>query len=423
MRSLRPYSVLFLALALPELGCFVSFDGYGPLDSPDASAGGASSRGGAATTGGASSEGGASTGGGGASSGGGTATGGAVNTGGAVSSTGGASPTTGGASATGGAVTTGGVPSTGGVASGGVTATGGAVASGGKVSTGGAPNTGGTVNTGGTANTGGTPATGGTVATGGAPATGGSSGITCPTSLAGSPLVEIPKPGGGIYCIDRTEVTNEAYAVFLASNPKSAASPAECAWNTVFTPEQNTDNCPSVPYDPAGAPKAPIACIDWCDAKRYCEWTGKRLCGAIGGGPTQAAKFADATHSEWYAACSKGGTLVYPYGNAFQVSYCTGLSNSGDQADDVASGPLCRGGYDGLYDMSGNVAEWEDSCTAASGKADACLVRGGSLYDDVDTTPSLACNSAKNGGAASAAPTTRRDLHSQGVGFRCCFDP
>ncbi|HEX3852492.1 MAG TPA: hypothetical protein VHW01_16095 [Polyangiaceae bacterium] len=57
---------------------------------------------------------------------------------------------------------------------------------------------------------------------------------------------------------------------------------------------------------------------------------------------------------------------------------CVGVDNS-------AIHPLasphtdCVGGYDALYDMSGNVAEWEDSCLANSGASDQCLDRGGQL--------------------------------------------
>ena len=51
----------------------------------------------------------------------------------------------------------------------------------------------------------------------------------------------------------------------------------------------------------------------------------------------------------------------------------------------------CAGkGYDGLYDMSGNVAEREDPCTGTSGATDSCLQRGGSYLDFERTKPAPA---------------------------------
>ena len=58
---------------------------------------------------------------------------------------------------------------------------------------------GGANNGGGGANNGGGGATAGSGGSAGNPA-------TCPTPLHGAFLVEIPTPGGGIFCIDRTEV-------------------------------------------------------------------------------------------------------------------------------------------------------------------------------------------------------------------------
>ena len=44
----------------------------------------------------------------------------------------------------------------------------------------------------------------------------------------------------------------------------------------------------------------------------------------------------------------------------------------------VASLPGCQGGYPGVFDMSGNVEEVEDSCDDAG----TCYSRGGSFVDD-----------------------------------------
>lgn len=399
IRSLPTASALLLVF-LPELGCFVSFDGYGPLeDKPDASVGGTSATGGAAATGGM----------GGQSSGG--ATGGATTGAGGQSS--------------GGAVGAGG-SSTGGVANSGGTSAGGATASGGLAATGGTASGG--ASTGGAGVTGGAPGTGG-LATGGASTGGagtGGSTVNCPGSLAGPRMIEVPRPGG-TYCIDQTEVTNENYAAFLASNPNPQGQDAECAWNTSFVPTStnNTEPCRVVQYDPTNKPKVPVSCIDWCDAKRYCQWAGKRLCGAMDGASLAPSDFANAAKSQWYSACSRAGTRDFPYGDVHDPEACADLDNAsgtGTHASDVMSFAGCTGGYTALFDMSGNVAEWEDSCAASSGAADSCLVRGGYLFSSAATPPTTLCHSSVANDTTPSPATARRDQRSEFIGIRCCYD-
>jgi formylglycine-generating enzyme len=247
----------------------------------------------------------------------------------------------------------------------------------------------------------------------------------CPVILEGPPLIEIPREGGGFYCMDRTEVTNEQYAAFLASTPSSASQDSACSWNTTFEPDTSTACAASesAKYDPLARPKVPVGCIDWCDAKRYCAWAGKRLCGAIGGGSNPPGSFADASASQWFRACSKSGTQKFPYGNTYNANYCNGADVAGYHPAPVASLPNCTGGYSGLFDMSGNVAEWEDSCSANSGASDNCLIRGGSI-DDIDVlTPSLLCHSSTPDDASPSPATAKRNAKNELIGIRCCLDP
>jgi hypothetical protein len=58
--------------------------------------------------------------------------------------------------------------------------------------------------------------------------------------------------------------------------------------------------------------------------------------------------------------------------------------------------------------MSGNVAEWEDSCENQTGPRDACHVRGGA-FNGV----------GQDVGCRSAAGLSRRSSAAH-VGFRCC---
>jgi formylglycine-generating enzyme required for sulfatase activity len=54
-------------------------------------------------------------------------------------------------------------------------------------------------------------------------------------------------------------------------------------------------------------------------------------------------------------ACGGAAQTAYPYGNNYDAAKCSAIATS------VATNLQCVGGYAGLYDMSGNVVEWEDS--------------------------------------------------------------
>jgi formylglycine-generating enzyme required for sulfatase activity len=205
----------------------------------------------------------------------------------------------------------------------------------------------------------------------------------------------------GSYCIDRTEVTNAQYASFVAfANAAPPKPTVECAWNTSFTPNYG--------WPASGAEQdLPVVGIDWCDAFAFCRWAGKRLCGAIGGGSVAAADGNDATRDQWYRVCSGAGVRGYPYGIDYDAGACNGASNA---RSNVGSHPGCVPiEHPGVFDLSGNVAEWEDLCTPVGpAQADTCRVRGGS---NDDSPTALACTSTFE---------PRRDYAIALIGFRCC---
>jgi formylglycine-generating enzyme required for sulfatase activity len=196
---------------------------------------------------------------------------------------------------------------------------------------------------------------------------------------------------GGSFFIEATEVTVGQYAAWLATTP-APKQQEPCAFNTTFEPGKFTGDNAMDACDSSfqwmleqANPDHPVTCVDWCDAKAYCEAQGERLCGRVGGGTVETAydmaidRFyvVEPSTSEWYLACSRGGTRTYPYGNTYEASACNGTSGL---LDDVGTSPQCVGGYNGLFDMSGNVAEWEDSCMAGAADA-ACIPRGGAFYN------------------------------------------
>jgi formylglycine-generating enzyme required for sulfatase activity len=226
--------------------------------------------------------------------------------------------------------------------------------------------------------------------------------------------VPITTPAG-TYAIDRFEVTVGDYQAFVAA-ASTDHLPSECAWKTSFDPAMSTAGGPRCPgwYTNALATNAltlPMACVDWCDAFAYCAWAHKRLCGKIGGGPAALANVADPSESQWYAACSAGGELEYPYGHTYEVGTCNDASINPEA---VGSRPGCEGGFAGIFDMSGNVVEWEDACDTNplnTAQRQTCAARGGAFYSG--TAPAdLAC--------ASAAMIATRDSVGPGIGFRCC---
>ncbi|MFH0922085.1 MAG: SUMF1/EgtB/PvdO family nonheme iron enzyme [Fibrobacterota bacterium] len=128
----------------------------------------------------------------------------------------------------------------------------------------------------------------------------------------------------------------------------------------------------------------PAADVRWSDARKYCASAGKRLC----------------TLAEWRFACRGSQSTLYPYGNTYVKYFC----------NNEADGKLSKSGAfekcvtgAGLYDMSGNVAEWTEG-----GGGDNQVLAGGSFKGTRDVTD------------CSAKMTKRKDEHFIFSGFRCC---
>ncbi|MBS2019172.1 MAG: SUMF1/EgtB/PvdO family nonheme iron enzyme [Deltaproteobacteria bacterium] len=202
----------------------------------------------------------------------------------------------------------------------------------------------------------------------------------------------------GAYCIDETEVTARQYADFLAAKGKdTSGQPSECAANTTFEPLANTTG------------EVPVRGVDWCDAFAYCKWAGKRLCGAVGTGANVTADLrANASSDEWFRACSRDGTRTYAYGSTFDPTACNlPALDAGIAQQPVRSFPKCEGGYAGIFDMVGNLWEWENSCETR-GTERVCAQRGGS-YASATSGP---CSQSY------VVPATDRS----DVTIRCCSD-
>jgi len=220
-------------------------------------------------------------------------------------------------------------------------------------------------------------------------------------------MVKVTAADSSQYCIDSTEVTQAQYAEFVAAvTPDTFGQDAECAGNASFdwaTSGPGVFPCTAATIDPSTQPDYPMSCIDWCDAAAYCSWAGKRLCGQIGGGPNPYSNYAVATSSEWLNACSDGGAFTYPDGGT-SAEACESPTPRV-----VASAAACEGAFPGVFDMGGNVWEFENSCDTTNGY---CRLRGGSFGQVNDGNP-LRCD---------VAPSVDRDHVEANVGFRCCAE-
>jgi formylglycine-generating enzyme required for sulfatase activity len=212
------------------------------------------------------------------------------------------------------------------------------------------------------------------------------------------------------YCIDSTEVTRGQYQAWVATNPPTSGQGAQCTWKTNFVPDVACMTSVNV-FVGSGSEYHPQVCVDWCDAYAYCQAVGKRLCGKLGGGPNGYDDFSNASVSQWHNACvSDGANNAYPYGSTYQWNYCSGYDNNAVTTVPAGSMHDCQSsvtGYGGVYDLSGNVWEWEDACGGPGG-ADYCRLRGGSFSYQ---SPNLRCD-AVNFDHASYLSST--------VGLRCC---
>ena len=210
----------------------------------------------------------------------------------------------------------------------------------------------------------------------------------------------------GKFCIDSTEVTNADYAKFLAQKPPTSLQPAGvCDFNTTFTPGAG--------WPATGGETLPVVNVDWCDAYAYCAWAGKHLCGRVGGGEDNPTDVATITN-ELYYACSRGGTRAYPYGDTYDPKACNGNEASTTVAVlPVKSLPTCEGGFSGLFDLSGNVAEWQDACETKTGPNDRC--RQGAWGLGLEGTPSSTTQLRCDAFAADDRAQQFPDL-----GIRCC---
>ncbi len=133
----------------------------------------------------------------------------------------------------------------------------------------------------------------------------------------------------GAFLLDLTEVTNEAYDACV--RVKVCAPPGSLEGSPL------TNGMPRV----FRLPKHPVVAVSWDDARRYCEWRGRRL-------PREA---------EWERAARADDDRRYVWGNEEPEPKRHGAFGGRATTAPVGSFPEGRSAF-GNLDLAGNVWEW-----------------------------------------------------------------
>lgn len=138
------------------------------------------------------------------------------------------------------------------------------------------------------------------------------------------------------YWIDQYEVTNAAFAAFVADGGYTTPeywSEKGAAW----LKRQDVGKLPLACEDTE--PDHPRVCVTWFEAEAYAVWRGGHL-------PTEA---------QWEFAARGIESRIYPWGNQWDAAKANvvdseGLTAVGAYPDGVS--------WVGAYDMAGNAMEW-----------------------------------------------------------------
>ena len=193
------------------------------------------------------------------------------------------------------------------------------------------------------------------------------------------------------FYIDKKEVSNSDYKIFISATDRTAPSP----WND----------------QALNQPNQPVVGVDWNDADAYCRWLGKRL-------PTEA---------EWEKSARGPEGRIWPWGNTWNPKKSNHGKGSGygfDEADGYKfTAPvgveLGVSPY-GVLNMAGNVYEWtSDDFNAYPGNDKY-------LQEDFGKGFKVIKGGAYTDGQSEQRPASRvgypKNYKDVDIGFRCAKD-
>jgi hypothetical protein len=243
----------------------------------------------------------------------------------------------------------------------------------------------------------------------------------CPDDMAPGRLGDGSGGLGPSFCIDKTEVTQAQYDEFRRGVGDGSIAPGSpfvgCLGHVGYDPAAapGGDECRDS-YQPEVTPSLPVTCVDFCDAAAYCVWKGRGPCGDIDTTSLDKNEVMNVAHDQWFVACAGLEGRRYPYGQDFDAEACN-VNREAEGPVDVTKREGCRTGA-GVYNLSGNVAEWAARC--AGDEADAiCLIRGGS-FRTLDGAHA-GCQVPPDSSPAVDRLANRSDRRAH-IGFRCCLD-
>jgi formylglycine-generating enzyme required for sulfatase activity len=208
----------------------------------------------------------------------------------------------------------------------------------------------------------------------------------CPDGMAGLPggAYTLGERGDTVtvapFCLDKTEVTADAYAACVARGA--------CT-------RDHLNDWPACTYKVVGRATQPINCVDHSQAEAYCKANGKRL-------PAE-------DEWEWAARGGSRGS-AYPWGDKPPTTQLcwSGLGKR------VAACPVMTypdgASPQGVFDLAGNVWEW--TATEADPATKARVVRGGGWPSNDASLP-----------AASFRRWFTPKVRDADLGFRCAVTP
>lgn len=191
--------------------------------------------------------------------------------------------------------------------------------------------------------------------------------------------------------LDETEVTNAAFAEFIGETDyQTTAEERGYSWAITRCRRCSWRN-PQPSRDALAHPSDPVVHVSWTDARRFCEWSGRRL-------PTE---------DEWEFSARGQDRRTFPWGDEWDANRLRDVTREGLGLEPVGSHP--EGATPGgLQDLSGSVWEWT---ATSSGEGDGRIFKGGSWMDRIPAYFRAAAFSED-------AP----DYSSISLGFRCAQD-